>query len=518
VPNNKVLARFWAVLFLVGFAVFPLLQEYSNGILGAGPDVVSTLWGMWWFQEESAAFFGSTVSTLANYPNGVVGVVLSPSSAIVWAITEPWFGVDGALLLVVLANLFGFMSGVWAILSHQTDSFFGACLGTMSLLVGCHIYYSIGEASIISIAVTPLVWGLYFVLKSESGEWYWSFSVLSMMMWTALENPYLAPVLPIVLLFLSVTKPTFRFRMLLTTVLGVLGIVWIASVFKGAANPDYPKEVAGQAVVLFGRSWEIIDLPWSRLQWWEVFWPQEVQWSVGADDAREATGGRYLGLSVVAIGLVSLVYSKMWRWLAFGLIAYWLTLGSVHFERSGLFLFLNGIMDAIARPLTQPTRYLVLFQIAVAVGVAKLAKSAINTSPLLGVGIAVVFFIDATVWGGLSLDIPRTELPDFQCQLEGPILMWPWDASDGAQSETQLYQIQHHQPSPHTAIASWAISGERVLNDLRASGFRLGSDRLNMGRLRQLGYRWVVVEGDTPSWADKAQMMTCGDLVVVGLQ
>lgn len=517
-PNNKVLARFLAVLLLVAFSVFPLIMEHSDGLLGAGPDVVSTLWGMWWFQEESASFLGSTISVLANYPKGVVGVVLSPSSAIVWAATEPWFGVHGALLLVVFSNLFGFMGGLWAILSHQTGSFWGACLGTMSLVVGCHIYYSVGEASIISIAVTPLVWGLYFVLRAESGEWYWLFSVLIMMMWTALENPYLAPVLPTVLLFLSVTKAALRFPMLLTTVLGVLGIVWIASVFKGAANPDYPNEVAGQVVVLFGRSWEVIDLPWSRLQWWEVFWPQEVQWSVGADDARETTGGHYLGISVVVIGLVGLVYHKMWRWVVFGLIAYWLTLGSVHFERSGIFLFLNGIMDAVARPLTQPTRYLVLFQIAVAVGVSKFVKSAINTFSWLGVGIAVMFFIDAAVWGGLSLDIPRTELPTFQCDLEGPILMWPWDASDGAQSETQLYQIQHRQPSPHTGIASWAISGDRVLNDLRASGFRQGSERLNMGRLRQLGYRWIVIEGDTPSWVNREEVEPCGDLVVVGLQ
>ena len=107
--------------------------------------------------------------------------------------------------------------------------------------------------------------------------------------------------------------------------------------------------------------------------WWTVAWPETLNWTVGIDDARQASGGRYLGLSVVALGLFGLVREKHWRWLALGGISYALALGSVHFGLSGLlFLFVNGLMDAIAPPLTQPNFVLVL-QVVLALGVASTA-------------------------------------------------------------------------------------------------------------------------------------------------
>ena len=43
---------------------------------------------------------------------------------------------------------------------------------------------------------------------------------------------------------------------------GTLAILSIARVLREGANPEYPREVAGQFVTLFGREWEIVDLPW----------------------------------------------------------------------------------------------------------------------------------------------------------------------------------------------------------------------------------------------------------------
>ena len=51
-----------------------------NHIVGAGPDVISTIWGMWWFQQELSILGGG--SYLLNYPYGATGNILSPSSAI----------------------------------------------------------------------------------------------------------------------------------------------------------------------------------------------------------------------------------------------------------------------------------------------------------------------------------------------------------------------------------------------------------------------------------------------------
>ena len=46
----------WAWLVLLALlAAVPFRDGFIHGeIVGAGPDVISTLWGMWWLQQEGA--------------------------------------------------------------------------------------------------------------------------------------------------------------------------------------------------------------------------------------------------------------------------------------------------------------------------------------------------------------------------------------------------------------------------------------------------------------------------------
>ena len=67
--------------------------------MGAGPDVISTLWGMWWFQQEKAPLGGE--SFLFNYPYGGIGNILSPSSSLMWAVLEPILGIGRAAAAAV---------------------------------------------------------------------------------------------------------------------------------------------------------------------------------------------------------------------------------------------------------------------------------------------------------------------------------------------------------------------------------------------------------------------------------
>ena len=409
-----------------------------------------------------ASIFSSTHTTLLIILMARGGS--APSAALTWALFEPVWGTGVALRMAVSLQILGLVAGVVAISLQLTQSKWAALLGGLALCTGRYLYFSIGEASLVAIAGLPLIWGFFLCLRMDTLiRPMAAIGVVFCTVWTALENPYLAPILPSVLLVTSIQKwVQGRTRLAVvmcgTGALGLMGLMWVATLFKGAANPDYPREVAGQMVSLLGRSWEIIDLPWARLTWWTLAWPEPLNWTVGVDDARQASGGRYLGLSVVAIGLYGLVHAKLWRWLALGVLCFALALGSVHFGLSGLFLFLNGLMDSIARPLTQPTRFVLVLQLVLALGVASAAQLAFQKHKGYALALAGFLLCDAFWVGGLGLEIPTTPLPEVDCSVTGPVLLWPHDAQDGAQSQSQLYQLSHEQPSPHTAIASWATT------------------------------------------------------------
>ena len=110
------------VLFFLLLAVFPFRASLMSGqVFGAGPDVVSTLWGMWWFQETGiSGIFGGETS-LVNAPYGAIGSVLSPSSAIVWAIFEPLVGAGRAAALSAIFQILGICFGVF-LLSRQAGA------------------------------------------------------------------------------------------------------------------------------------------------------------------------------------------------------------------------------------------------------------------------------------------------------------------------------------------------------------------------------------------------------------
>ena len=135
------------VFFLV--AAFPLRAGLIHDhIVGAGPDVVSSLWGMWWFQTAGLSSLGGGETLLVNYPQGAMGSVLSPSSAVFWSLLEPWCGVGRASALVAVFQMLGISLGCF-ILARQAKlsqplSYFAAFLP----LVGRHLVFSVGEASV----------------------------------------------------------------------------------------------------------------------------------------------------------------------------------------------------------------------------------------------------------------------------------------------------------------------------------------------------------------------------------
>jgi len=248
---------------------------------------------------------------------------------------------------------------------------------------------------------------------------------------------------------------------------------------------------------------------------WEFFLPPHVQWTTDAQTATTATGGRYLGLSVCFLAVWGAWKHREARiWFLFSVVGLLLSMGSIVYGMAFPFLFLNHVMDALARPLTQPTRYLCLALIgfAICVSYAVSTLSFQNKSIVL-----IIIVLDMFVWGGASLTIPQTKTPVIPCTMEGPVLLYPYDAQDGELSTSQLFQLIHEQPAAHTGIASWALpEGKKAMDKVRGAGFSEGTRMIRFSQLYRLGYRWILSKEELRGRG--ASTDVCGDFIRYRLQ
>ena len=140
-----------AWIVLAGLALWPLLS--FSALVGAGPDVISTVWGLWWAQDAGfASIFGQETS-MVNHPNGAVGAVLSPTSTIAWALLKPVFGVGFAYALTCWLQLFGTMLAVAWLASINGASKEGAAAAALSLLVGRYFLFGLERVQLLPCCV-----------------------------------------------------------------------------------------------------------------------------------------------------------------------------------------------------------------------------------------------------------------------------------------------------------------------------------------------------------------------------
>lgn len=515
--------RHWA-----GFAAVAVLLSLwpsraallAGEIPGAGPDVVSTTWGMWWFSQTLGGAAWGEATDLVNVPYGAYGSVLAPVTAAVWALADLLVGVVGATQLVIVGQIALTGLGCAWLAARAGAGPAGALAALVAALAARFWVFGSGEGSLVAVAVLPVILGLGLSLgAARDGKRAWlEAGLLALCLpLVALDNPYLAAVLPGVLAVVLVRDLVRRrvgpaLRRGAALVFGSLGILGVVAIFSQSAHPDYPKEVAGQTVQLLGLGWEIVDLPWARAGFTELLWPGEVRWTVGANDARSASGGRYLGLVGALLAVMGAVVDRRARpWMVLGLVALALSFGSLVGPAAGPFLFYNALMDAVARPLTQPTRFLavVLVAASVPVGLGVHALVARFGKPAI-YGVIGVLGIEAMVVGGPSLELPTTSLPAVPCASSlsaGAVLSWPHDALDGDDSASRLLQISHAQPAAHRGIASWRLGEDTsVVRELRRAGwgFDLGgrAQRPDGARLARLGYRWALVTADAGELPD----------------
>jgi hypothetical protein len=313
-------------------------------------------------------------------------------------------------------------------------------------------------------------------------------------MWASIENPYLALILPVAAA-LSWLKER-RLPLAVGTLVGCLGTLGISRLFAASANPNYPNARAGEWYRLGPWRIEIVDVPWARASLHELFWPTELSWTLDANTGVDASGGLYLGWSLLALAGVGAVlnWRRAWPWVAGCVAALLLALGSFP---GGPVVVLNGLMNAFLRPLTQPTRVLVMTSISLSIlgafGLDAL-RQRLNSKALILLSIVA---LDALLLGGLSLSPPTQPLPSPDCivGLEGGVLIWPKDGRMGDPSQARMLQMLHEQPAPHSGIASWRLNQEDIHPTLERHGFgeppKAGG--LNWKPIMELGYRNLVL-------------------------
>jgi len=505
----------------------------ADEILGAGPDVISTLWGMWWFSQEWLGAAWGGWSDLANHPYGAFGAVLSPTSAAVWSLTHELLGIGRASALAGAAQVGGLaIATCW--LAHRLGvgalGSFAAGLVPLGLRI---TWYGLGEGSVVTIAGLFIPLGLIGLVGlsersglGDAGEGRRAWTATALLAVSgglaALENPYLAPVLPACIVAAlaagSLRRPRERARLLRLGVALVSSLLLIGAVsvlFGRAASPDYPPRVVEESRALLGWTIDVIDKPWARVDPAGFLVPSAVRWTLNVRGGEDATGGDYLGLAPTALLLVGVVLRprKTAPWLVFGLAGLSLSVGSIVGGVPGPFLLFNALLDLLARPLTQPSRYLVLYGIGAGLcagwGVAALTA---RLGGRVAAAAVALLAIEGLSMGGLGLDLPTTALPDADCLRDlpdepGGVLIWPGDASrwEGDLERVWLLQMLHERPAVHPGIASWALHRQRARDVVREQlGFRyvapvgepLGSPagQPDRGRLAELGFRWVVVD------------------------
>lgn len=502
----------WCVCVIAPLLIslVPFRLAIRNASLpGAGPDVITTFWTMAWFRETwNAAAWGGH-SDWFNFPFGGSGAILSPITAAAWSILSGLFSEGVALTLTSIFLLWGTWGAVFWMSRQAGWSWLASSCAALTLFCGRYCIYTLGETGVVGVAALPMIIGMGIGLRiKDSGHWSLGLLLGVCMALQGLENPYLTPVLPLFSLVLLWRKENRRVQ-LLGLILGVLGILLVGFLHHGATAQDYESVIPNEFIQLFGYYFPVIERPWARSLFTDMVIPSRVLWTYGVMDSIHISGRDYLGLSVLLGAFVSLFIQpkKSLPWFALGALGVLLSIGSRFGDTLSLFGALNSVADRLVRPLSQPTRYLLLATIGMAGTIGVLVNRIEKYKPTWAWVVWGVIFLDASLLGGLSLRLPDTELPSASCAEgleanQGGVLLWPWDGADDEDSnatlESRLFQVVHRRPGATIGTGSWPLVGNVFPGHfLRVLGWRKamdGNGQLDIQQLSDWGYTNVILD------------------------
>ena len=531
---------FWIFIPFV-LVLLPLSASLRQGAaIGAGADVVNTLWAMWWFQQELPYTAWGGESVLFNFPFGGKGAILSPIFAFCWSALDVFLGPSLASLWTSIICLYGTMLLLVAI---------GRAYGWTCLSIGCmlsafvcqrYFLFTLGETGVVGVAIFPLLLCWYALLRfRETHKQRWLWCIVVCIAVQGLENPYLAPAPPIIVLF-GLWRDWKSLGQLV--VLGMVALGAIGSLYHGTSASEYQSLRPSSYAQIWGQYFPVVERTWAKLTWEEFLQPLRPRWPIGGQDTIHQAGRGFVGYSVLLFGVVGMLFAKRER-LLLCFLAIWglvFALGSDWNGVAAPFAWFNSICAQVVRALTQPTRYLLLTVLSLSLGVGACAQRAAGVKTWLGMLVWSVLLWEGIVHGGLSLRIPATEFPEYSCVSKlrtssGAVLVWPWDGIDDedfdATLHSRLFQMVHNRPGATIGTGSWPLTGAvfpgLVLRDIGWSKSVEGTGRLDTKRLARWGYEWVVVDGRISKtlrtrahkevFGENNLVETCGDVDIYRL-
>ena len=521
------------------------LLPFSNALRegaasGAGADVVNTLWAMWWFQQELPFVAWGGESVLFNFPFGGKGAILSPIFALIWSVLDLMMGPNWASLLTSMICLYGSMGLLCAI--GQAKNWSKLSIGSILLAFVCQRYFlfTLGETGVVGVAIFPLLLCWYAVERFRlTKRSFWLGLMFVCIGLQGLENPYLAPVPPVIVL-LGLWGDWRSLGLL--SVLGLGGLGLIGSLYHGTSAAEYQSLRPSSYTSIWGQYFPVVERSWARLTGEEFLYPQRVRWPIGGQDTIHQAGRGFVGYSVLVLGMLGSCLIQRGRILLWflGIWGFVFALGSQWNDVAAPFALFNSVCTQLVRALTQPTRYLLLTVLALSIGVGSCSEWGQKKTVWLGIGMWFVILLEGFFWGGLSLRLPATKIPEEECvsaleEEEGGVLVWPWDGIDDvdfdATLHSRLFQMVHGRPGATIGTGSWPLKGTVfpgvLLRDLGWSKAVEGTGKLDVARLSRWGYTWVIVDARASKtmrtrahddvFGAKAFVDRCGDFEIYRL-
>jgi hypothetical protein len=497
----------WMLVPLL-LALLPFAEPLNTGAAaGSGPDLVNTLWAMWWFQQEWMGAGWGGWSPWFNFPFGGSGAILSPLSATLWSLLDGLFGPSAASSWTSISMLYMTLAAVaWLALSLGFGRF-GVSTAVLAFLASRYFVYTLGETGVVGVAALPMLVGFGALARSGSGNRWWILAALCTGL-QGLENPYLAPVLPLAMICLVPFRQG-RAELAKALALGFLLAASAGLVHQGASASGYESLRPSGFSSIGGFFFPVVEREWARIGLEGMLVPGRIIWPQGGTDSIHMAGRGYVSLAALALSIGALAVHRRLAlaWLGLAALGALLSSGSIWGDTTSLFGLFNSLCERLLRPLTQPSRYMLLCTLGLSIGAAAALDSLVKKRSMLAYGAWCLLLFDALAFGGLSLRLPSTPFPSGDCleslsEEEGGVLLWPWDGMDDELKEatltSRLFQMVHERPAATIGTGSWPLVGEVFPGHvLRLLGWREaleGKGSLEVQKLSNWGYRWAIVD------------------------
>lgn len=260
-----------------------------------------------------------------------------------------------------------------------------------------------------------------------------------------------------------------------------------------------------------------------------------IEFAQTAAEIRETGGDVYLGWTALGLALVGVRWGGRAARVAAGvaLLCGLLALGSLPNGQEGgpgLFFFVNLALSQVLPPLTQPVRFLVLAQGALAVAGALGLSGWMAQRPADWTGARsalLALFAEAVLLGGPALGLPTTELRPISCFSDlgalnaGAVhMVTPTDwTAEQANTAALKFQLIHRLPGTHHGIGGWTGPPRDQRFDQAITQVTNSLSRPVLGtpaakaaqKLASAGLAWFLVPAEqAPSWAGQAAVACDG--------